>query len=333
MFLSIKKIFIPCRENQYRPGLLYGSFMFWAVVAMVFLHAIPLVFFANLPRNSEFADITKSAIINLTNQERKTLGLSELSENKSLDEAAYQKALNMFKDDYFDHFSPTGISPWFWFEKSGYKYDYAGENLAIGFLEPEEVYKGWQESFTHHQNILNGKYEDIGVAVVRGNFNGAPTTIVVQMFGSQKEDSLAQESLQDIAGTTKSSGVQKSQNDTKGIVLEDKNSEVRKKVAGQAKESEASSDAQDIFNNQNSNFKQKSVQFFAFHYNDLMQQIIIVIVSVFSFVAFWSFAFYFKNQRPSVLAKSIATVIFLLLFAYLEKEKIISIIPHKLIIQ
>lgn len=325
MFSSIKKIFIPCRENQYRPGLIYGSFMFWAIIAMVFFHAIPLVFFANLPRNSEFADITKSAIINLTNQERKNIGLPELSENKFLDEAARQKALNMFKDDYFDHFSPTGISPWFWFEKNGYKYDYAGENLAIGFLEPEEVYKGWQDSFTHHQNILNDKYRDIGVAVVRGNFNGAPTTIVVQMFGSPKEEKTALAPLQDVAGTTKSSEAQKTQPAPEIIIPEQKQTNGEKQVAGQTDVN--------IFKTQDGNFKQKIVQFFAFRYNDLMQQIIIGIILVFSIVALWSFIFHFKKQKIAVLAKYMSTILILLLFAYLEKEKLISIIPHKLIVQ
>jgi hypothetical protein len=38
---------------------------------------------------------------------------------------------------------------------------------------------------SHKENIVNGKYDEIGVAVVDGVLLGQKTTLVVQMFGSQ----------------------------------------------------------------------------------------------------------------------------------------------------
>ena len=38
---------------------------------------------------------------------------------------------------------------------------------------------------THRANIMNSKYNEIGIAVIDGTLEGYETTLVVQMFGSQ----------------------------------------------------------------------------------------------------------------------------------------------------
>jgi len=98
----------------------------------------------------------------------------------------------MFKNKYFSHYSPTGISPWDWIDKSGYDYYYAGENLAMNFLDTEEVIKGWLNSPSHRENLLNKDYKDMGIAVVSGDFNneGINRILVVQMFGSKAKPSI-----------------------------------------------------------------------------------------------------------------------------------------------
>ena len=42
----------------------------------------------------------------------------------------------------------------------------------------------WMNSPTHRANIMNPRYEEIGIAVVDGLLNGIETTLVVQMFGT-----------------------------------------------------------------------------------------------------------------------------------------------------
>ena len=44
--------------------------------------------------------------------------------------------------------------------------------------------KAWTESPSHRQNLLNSNFKEIGIAVVIGDFQGKETTIVVQLFGS-----------------------------------------------------------------------------------------------------------------------------------------------------
>lgn len=90
----------------------------------------------------------------------------------------------MFENNYFAHESPSGDPPWKWFKESGYVYTYAGENLAMNFVEAEEVHEAWMASPTHRANIVNSNYREIGVAAGVGKINGEEVTLVVQMFGT-----------------------------------------------------------------------------------------------------------------------------------------------------
>jgi len=131
------------------------------------------------------SSITAKNIIKLVNDARSKEGLKALQENSSLSKAAAQKAEDMLKNDYFAHNSPSGKTPWYWMEKSGYDYKYAGENLAMNFTSAEEEQKAWMKSPTHRKNILNANYQEIGVAVAEGKIDGKSTTVAVQMFGSR----------------------------------------------------------------------------------------------------------------------------------------------------
>jgi hypothetical protein len=107
-----------------------------------------------------------------------------LQRNTVLDAAAQQKAQHMAKNEYFSHFSPTGVSPWHWFDEAGYVYAHAGENLAIHFTDSSEVVEAWMDSPTHRENIVDGKYTEIGVGTAKGTYEGYDTVYVVQLFGA-----------------------------------------------------------------------------------------------------------------------------------------------------
>jgi len=130
------------------------------------------------------SQISPAKIIEYTNNQRLSAGLTIVRENKALDEAALSKAADMFAKGYWAHVSPTGTEPWYFITKSGYKYQHAGENLARDFSNPKDIVSAWMASPTHKQNLLDARYQDIGIAVMDGYIDGVETTIVVQMFGS-----------------------------------------------------------------------------------------------------------------------------------------------------
>jgi hypothetical protein len=130
------------------------------------------------------SNVNQQKLIELTNTQRQKLGLGTLSENSALDQAAAAKAANMFAENYWAHYSPSGKDPWGFMTGAGYKFSVAGENLAKNFQNSDDVVVAWMNSPSHRDNIVNSKYKEIGIAVANGVINGEETTLVVQMFGT-----------------------------------------------------------------------------------------------------------------------------------------------------
>lgn len=130
------------------------------------------------------AGMVPDDVIALANNSRTKAALAPLSENAKLSEAAKSKANDMIKNDYFAHTSPKGVEPWYWIKQAGYQYKAAGENLAINYTDAKEQHEAWMKSETHRANILNTRYQEIGVAVVKGKIDGKESTVTVEMFGA-----------------------------------------------------------------------------------------------------------------------------------------------------
>ncbi len=184
---KLKKIhifFFPSKDNNYKAPFILSSFLLGIILALFLLKLISFVFLCGFPKFNIFADISKNVLVSLTNQTREYTGLTILNEDSRLNYAAYLKAQDMLNYDYFAHVSPSGRTPWSFIEEAGYNYQYAGENLAMDFLDSGEVFQAWLNSPGHKANIVNSKFKDIGMAVVTGEFQGRETTIVVQLFGT-----------------------------------------------------------------------------------------------------------------------------------------------------
>jgi len=128
--------------------------------------------------------LTKTGVIYWTNIQREKYNLPTLKENTKLNDSARLKAEDMFGKQYFSHDSPSGERVGDIVESTSYEFIAIGENLAMGnFKNDEELVRGWMESSGHRENILNSSYQEIGVAVIRDEFEGELTWIAVQHFG------------------------------------------------------------------------------------------------------------------------------------------------------
>ncbi len=128
--------------------------------------------------------IYASVLVGLTNQNRVANNVSALKVNPLLEKAAQMKADDMASKSYFAHNTPDGKTPWYWFAEAGYKYIYAGENLAVNFENSEDIENAWLNSRGHFLNIMNPKFEEIGIATSTGIYKGRQAVFVVQMFGA-----------------------------------------------------------------------------------------------------------------------------------------------------
>lgn len=186
-----RHLFIPHEDNNYRARSLHTDFLgLYLVFALVLSLAFKQVGLNNV---LGFAtDITVDKLYQLTNTEREKNGLSTLTYNEKLSAAAAAKAQNMFSENYWAHYSPSGKTPWEFVIATGYQYEYAGENLAKNFLFSDGVVSAWMNSPTHRENILKRDYTEVGYAIVNGVLNGEQTTLVVQMFAKPTNSTLAQ---------------------------------------------------------------------------------------------------------------------------------------------
>lgn len=292
LIFDLKILFIPCEENNYRPHFLKSKFLLYYVVVLVVLNILVALFFVSLPKTVFFADVARSALFSLTNQEREASGLSSLQESTKLNEVAQQKANDMLANDYFAHYSPTGISPWHWFKNVGYGYQAAGENLAIGFADSEELVDAWIDSPSHRANILNTHFQETGIAVLTGQFNGSETTVVVQVFGSP----------------------------------------VSSKVNTVVEETTAPEEvAVDIIEQPSTPTVAAAVQFMTVDYFNIARKILCASLALIILALILDIFIKIKIQDKSLILKSVLLIVLLLLLVYLvDKQIILQLIPHNL---
>ena len=107
-------------------------------------------------------DEARTAVIKLTNDKRAAKGCAPLKASDRLTTAAQRHAKDMAAKNYFSHTSLDGRQ---WDQRiraAGYAKP-AGENIAHGFTAPAEVVQGWMNSPGHKRNILDCKFNKIGI--------------------------------------------------------------------------------------------------------------------------------------------------------------------------
>jgi hypothetical protein len=322
---KLKRLFLPCEENTYRPEFLESRFLSYYAILLLVLKFAVIPFFVYLPKTGFFADITKTSLIQLANSDRQEAGILPLKESETLDQAAYLKAQDMLENDYFAHTSPEGTTPWYWFGEAGYNYRYAGENLAIGFLESEEVNQAWLESESHRKNIMNQNYTEIGLAVLSGDFQGRETTVVVQLFGQPDVVSPATKK-QEIVVLPKES-LPTSSVSSGNIKEETATGEV---VVVQPKEVLSAFSASPEKGNMVLSF----FSFVASDYYSLLQKInfaslIFIIFLLLNTVLFDIFVYRaYEIQHKDMLLKAVGFCLVLATLLYFDKGSVVQLIPH-----
>lgn len=184
-FHHLRHLFFPHITNNQKAKILHSESLFLIAIILVGFQIVLGFTQKSFPKVLGYAaNISPEEVIRLTNIQRENNGLAPLKENSVLSEAALAKGNDMLAKGYWAHFAPDGTTPWSFFLSFGYKYKYAGENLARDFSDASSAVNAWMNSPTHRENILNANYQDIGIGIVEGNLAGADTTIIVQFFGT-----------------------------------------------------------------------------------------------------------------------------------------------------
>jgi uncharacterized protein YkwD len=98
------------------------------------------------------------------NDARRRNGLPHLELNPQLSDAAVEHVTDMAEHRYFEHTSPTGVTPWDRMRHHGCFFSYAGENIALADTGPEAA-RALFKSPLHRANILSTRFTRVGIGV------------------------------------------------------------------------------------------------------------------------------------------------------------------------
>lgn len=186
----LKHHFVPHRGNYHRPRFLEWGTVKYLLAIIIFVEVagflLPTFAYPSFIDSLNLSAVLPGALSVLTNDARSAASVPVLADNTLLDQAATLKAQDMATKGYFAHTSPEGKTPWYWFNLVGYKYSYAGENLAVNFSDSADVTQAWLDSPLHKANILNRAYKEIGTGVATGTYKGGEAVFVAQLFGTPR---------------------------------------------------------------------------------------------------------------------------------------------------
>ena len=130
------------------------------------LHAVMLRDSSAMPRSgvSTAEALRGESVVNfhMTNAFRVYHGLTPFRWSEAAAEASRLHSQDMADQDYFDHSSLDGRSPWARMEAQGIRWSSAAENICAGYSNGVEAYDGWVNSAGHRSNML-GDCQQLGV--------------------------------------------------------------------------------------------------------------------------------------------------------------------------
>jgi len=95
-----------------------------------------------------------------------------LSVSRQLNEAATGHARDMARRGYFEHQGDDDSQPKDRVIRAGYQPRLTGENIALGPESAEEAVAGWLASPGHCENIMDSRFQHIGIGVGIGRKRG-----------------------------------------------------------------------------------------------------------------------------------------------------------------
>ncbi|MBD2092473.1 CAP domain-containing protein [Microcoleus sp. FACHB-1515] len=102
-------------------------------------------------------------VLDLTNAERSRAGAPPLSLHPQLMAAAQHHTNLMVQHNQLTHQLPGQPDFSERISQAGYARGYAAENIAQGQTSPEQVMSSWMNSPGHRENLLNPKFQHLGV--------------------------------------------------------------------------------------------------------------------------------------------------------------------------
>ena len=141
--------------------------------------------------------------LELVNAARAEAAPPSLTFDDELMVAADDHSAWMDATDTFSHTGADGSSPEDRITAAGYEATRMGENISFfsGTDETgataaatthfvEELHEGFMDSPDHYQNLVNPDFQDVGISLIEGDYQGSPAIFVTQDFGTPESDDI-----------------------------------------------------------------------------------------------------------------------------------------------
>ena len=117
------------------------------------------------------------AVLNQINAERASQRTPPLALDGQLTSVAQAYANDMARRNFFSHVSPEGLDPFARMRRAGYRFGYAGENIAFNVDAVRAQITVWNDP-PHRHVLVNPHFSRVGIGTARGR-NGV---ILVEDF-------------------------------------------------------------------------------------------------------------------------------------------------------
>ena len=110
----------------------------------------------------------RKAVLKIVNAYRKNADAPALTVDDTLTRAANVRAVEIAWSDVHNHTRPDGSSWKTMFEAFDSANGIIGENIGWGYTTPEDVCRGWYNSYSHYVNIIKSDFKKTGIGVAAG---------------------------------------------------------------------------------------------------------------------------------------------------------------------
>jgi uncharacterized protein YkwD len=172
---------------------LCSSLRLGGIAALILLALTPEAHAADVVVGRESSATVRARVVELVNVARsksRRCGRERfdtappLTSHRDLNDAAARHARDMARKKYFDHRGSDGSQPKDRVIRAGYQPRLTGENIAYGPVSAEEVVAGWLASPGHCANIMDSRFQQIGIGLSSGSKRGQ--IYWVQVFGAPR---------------------------------------------------------------------------------------------------------------------------------------------------
>lgn len=128
------------------------------------------------------ASAVRERLYTLINEERERAGLGRLERNQRLEEIASKHSLDMARNNFTGHVSPTTGGPDDRLRAAGIQFAYFGENVGLGYASAQDIHSGFMDSPGHRMILLDPRYTHFGVGVETKGSGPNKAFLVTELF-------------------------------------------------------------------------------------------------------------------------------------------------------